>query len=219
MSANAERAAHHNTRRELLPGRPDWMADALCAETWPDAFYPDKGESAREAKDVCNGTERAAPCPVRDQCLAMAIANNELYGVWGGLSERERQDMRRATRQGEPVPAPLPAPRVRPVASAPEVRVTPPIPMTKATPPPKPVTPAPTPAPAPAPAPAESQPARPAAKKRTTKPGKAGQLEFDHDHLRSLKAEGLTVRQIADRLGIDVDLARQVMATLPRRAA
>ncbi|MGY1690748.1 WhiB family transcriptional regulator [Geodermatophilus sp. SYSU D00697] len=62
--------------------------DALCAETDPEAFFPEKGGSTREAKRVCAG------CPVRSQCLEFALANDERFGIWGGLSERERRRLR-----------------------------------------------------------------------------------------------------------------------------
>lgn len=64
---------------------PQWVQDALCAETDPDAFYPDKGGSTRAAKLVC------AACPVRELCLSYALEHRERYGIWGGLSERERR--------------------------------------------------------------------------------------------------------------------------------
>jgi WhiB family redox-sensing transcriptional regulator len=62
-----------------------WQDSALCAETNPDAFVIEKGCSTRDAKKVC------AACPVAAQCLEYALANNERFGVWGGLSERERR--------------------------------------------------------------------------------------------------------------------------------
>jgi len=73
---------------------PQWVADGLCAETDPEAFYPEKGGSAREAKRVCTH------CTVRAECLSYALAHDERFGVWGGLSERERRRMKRpAVRQ------------------------------------------------------------------------------------------------------------------------
>lgn len=63
----------------------DWTADALCAQTNPDDFFPDKGGSTREAKQACHY------CPVRQECLDYALANNERFGIWGGKSERERR--------------------------------------------------------------------------------------------------------------------------------
>lgn len=66
-----------------------WQADALCAQTDPEAFFPEKGGSTREAKKVCDG------CEVRAQCLEYALENDERFGIWGGLSERERRKLRR----------------------------------------------------------------------------------------------------------------------------
>ena len=66
----------------------EWRLDALCAETDPEAFFPDKGGSTRDAKRVCAG------CPVRAECLEYALAGDERFGIWGGLSERERRRVR-----------------------------------------------------------------------------------------------------------------------------
>lgn len=66
-----------------------WQADALCAQTDPEAFFPEKGGSTREAKKIC------ALCPVRAQCLEYALKNDERFGIWGGLSERERRKLRK----------------------------------------------------------------------------------------------------------------------------
>jgi WhiB family redox-sensing transcriptional regulator len=65
------------------------MRFGLCAQTDPEAFFPDKGERTRPAKAVCEG------CPVRDECLNYALEHNERFGVWGGKSERERRVLRR----------------------------------------------------------------------------------------------------------------------------
>jgi WhiB family redox-sensing transcriptional regulator len=65
-----------------------WRLDALCAETDPEAFFPEKGGSTREAKRVCTG------CDVRAECLEYALTNDERFGIWGGLSERERRRLR-----------------------------------------------------------------------------------------------------------------------------
>ena len=66
-----------------------WQADALCAQTDPEAFFPETGGSTREAKRICEG------CEVRSECLDYALANDERFGIWGGLSERERRKLRR----------------------------------------------------------------------------------------------------------------------------
>lgn len=66
-----------------------WQERALCAQTDPEAFFPEKGGSTREAKRICLG------CDVRDACLEYALANDERFGIWGGLSERERRRLKR----------------------------------------------------------------------------------------------------------------------------
>lgn len=68
-----------------------WREHALCAETDPEAFFPEKGGSTREAKRVC------AACEVRAECLEYALSQDERFGIWGGLSERERRRLRRAS--------------------------------------------------------------------------------------------------------------------------
>ncbi|TRW43005.1 WhiB family transcriptional regulator [Georgenia yuyongxinii] len=66
-----------------------WQDRALCAQTDPEAFFPEKGGSTREAKRVCTS------CEVRSECLDYALANDERFGIWGGLSERERRKLKR----------------------------------------------------------------------------------------------------------------------------
>ena len=83
---------------EYAPGDESWRQEALCAETDPEAFFPEKGGSTREAKRVCVG------CPVRMQCLEYALDNDERFGIWGGLSERERRRVKLA-RRSEPLSA------------------------------------------------------------------------------------------------------------------
>ena len=67
----------------------EWQEQALCAQTDPEAFFPDKGGSTREAKRICQA------CAVRDECLEYALLNDERFGIWGGLSERERRRLKR----------------------------------------------------------------------------------------------------------------------------
>ena len=66
-----------------------WQDRALCAQTDPEAFFPEKGGSTREAKKICLG------CEVRAECLVYALAHDERFGIWGGLSERERRRLKR----------------------------------------------------------------------------------------------------------------------------
>ena len=67
-----------------------WQSDSLCAQTDPEAFFPEKGGSTRDAKKICT------TCEVKAQCLEYALQNDERFGIWGGLSERERRRLRRA---------------------------------------------------------------------------------------------------------------------------
>ena len=69
---------------------PGWQERALCAQTDPEAFFPEKGGSTREAKRICVG------CEVRPECLEYALDHDERFGIWGGLSERERRRLKRA---------------------------------------------------------------------------------------------------------------------------
>ncbi len=83
---------------ELTTDMPD-LDDALCAQTDPEAFFPEKGGSTRAAKAICH------ECAVAVACLTYALDHHEGYGIWGGLSERER---RRILQGYVPWPAVLP---------------------------------------------------------------------------------------------------------------
>src|SRR5437773_1422965 len=67
-----------------------WQDYANCLGVDPDLFFPERGASTREAKEVCRG------CVVREDCLEYALTNGEKFGIWGGMSERERRRLRRA---------------------------------------------------------------------------------------------------------------------------
>lgn len=71
------------------PGPLNWRDHSLCAQTDPEAFFPEKGGSTREAKRVCRA------CPVRVECLEDALARDERFGIWGGFSERERRRLKK----------------------------------------------------------------------------------------------------------------------------
>jgi WhiB family redox-sensing transcriptional regulator len=70
-------------------GAESWQLYANCLGVDPDLFFPERGASTKEAKQVCQG------CVVREDCLEYALANGEKFGIWGGLSERERRRIRR----------------------------------------------------------------------------------------------------------------------------
>lgn len=90
MIANRGTAARAVSLGEVLgldAQATEWMRDGLCAQTDPEAFYPDNGYVV-PAKAVC------AVCPVLAECRAYALETGERFGVWGGLSARERQRIR-----------------------------------------------------------------------------------------------------------------------------
>lgn len=74
----------------LLTTEQTWQRQANCMGVDPDLFFPERGASTREAKEVCRG------CVVQSECLDYAIAHGEKFGIWGGLSERERRRVRRS---------------------------------------------------------------------------------------------------------------------------
>ncbi len=76
-------------RRNELEIDHSWQDYANCLGVDPDLFFPERGASTREAKEVCRG------CIVKDDCLEYALANSEKFGIWGGMSERERRRIRR----------------------------------------------------------------------------------------------------------------------------
>lgn len=91
VSWPADRGVEQQSTWSLIDGldQMDWQERALCAQTDPEAFFPEKGGSTREAKRICAG------CEVRAECLEYALAFDERFGIWGGLSERERRRLKR----------------------------------------------------------------------------------------------------------------------------
>lgn len=69
-----------------------WASGAKCLQAEPETFFPEKGGSTREAKRICG------QCAVKRECLEYALANDERFGIWGGLSERERRKLKRLAR-------------------------------------------------------------------------------------------------------------------------
>lgn len=67
----------------------EWAKDALCAQTDPEAFFPEKGGTTAPGKSLCRR------CPVRAECLDYALEHDERFGIWGGLSERERRQLKK----------------------------------------------------------------------------------------------------------------------------
>lgn len=71
-----------------VPWTEDWTTRAACGDEAPDSLFV-SGAAQHRAKTVCRG------CPVRTECLADALDNRVEFGVWGGLTERERRALLR----------------------------------------------------------------------------------------------------------------------------
>jgi WhiB family redox-sensing transcriptional regulator len=71
-----------------MPWKDDWTSRAACTNQKPDELFV-QGAAQNRAKTVCGG------CPVRTECLADALDNRVEFGVWGGLTERERRALLR----------------------------------------------------------------------------------------------------------------------------
>ena len=69
----------------------DWRRQAACQDTYADLWFPEQGDSIREAKEICEF------CPVKAPCGQYALANDVGFGVWGGMSAKERKAMRRTS--------------------------------------------------------------------------------------------------------------------------
>jgi WhiB family transcriptional regulator, redox-sensing transcriptional regulator len=86
------------TVRPYVPNLTDWQAEALCAEIDPDLMFPERGITARKPRKVC------AACTVRVECLEWALslrAEDDEYGVLGGMTATERRSLRRQRRTTE----------------------------------------------------------------------------------------------------------------------
>lgn len=62
-----------------------WQDEALCKEVELDIFFPTASQDHTPAKRIC------ARCPVVDDCLAYALETDQVHGVWGGWSPRQRR--------------------------------------------------------------------------------------------------------------------------------
>lgn len=77
-----------STERPLTRSTGEWRDSAVCAQLDPELFFPEKSSNATTAKKICRS------CEVRSECLSHALDNGENFGIWGGLSPKERQLLR-----------------------------------------------------------------------------------------------------------------------------
>jgi hypothetical protein len=67
---------------------PDWQTRARCAGTDLALWFPEDGQTAKDARRICRR------CPVTRQCLDAAMSGGERHGVWGGTSPTQRTMLR-----------------------------------------------------------------------------------------------------------------------------
>lgn len=74
----------------------EWTAQSACSTcSDPDAFYPEHKPDRREREEYARS--HCAVCPVRAECLAYAMDNGERHGIWGGLTAKERDGLRKGS--------------------------------------------------------------------------------------------------------------------------
>lgn len=78
--------------------RDEWRQFAECRDTDPDLFFP-VGTTGPALEQIANAKAVCRTCDVQGLCLEYAISTNQDSGVWGGTSEEERRQMRRARQQ------------------------------------------------------------------------------------------------------------------------
>jgi WhiB family redox-sensing transcriptional regulator len=98
-----------NARRWWRPGadvtssETEWQREAACAFHDPELFFP-AGTTGPAAAQEEQARQICAACPVRNRCLEWALQAGVDHGIWGGLSEHERQSLRRRRRRSARVP-------------------------------------------------------------------------------------------------------------------
>jgi WhiB family redox-sensing transcriptional regulator len=74
-----------------------WRPDAACRDLDPNLFFP-AGETGPAAEQIAHATSICRNCPVSDLCLEFSLQTHQDYGIWGGTTEDERRQIRRARR-------------------------------------------------------------------------------------------------------------------------
>jgi hypothetical protein len=76
----------------------DWRHDAAC-QNLADRYFDPWDSDDRDERPNATATQFCATCPVRRACLIEAIANDEPYGTWGGLTRKQRKNLVRARKR------------------------------------------------------------------------------------------------------------------------
>lgn len=72
-----------------FPKPPAWTSDASCAQSDPAIFFPPKGGRVTAARKIC------ARCPVADLCLEYGLEHDDAYGIYGGMTVQQREQIKR----------------------------------------------------------------------------------------------------------------------------
>ena len=81
------RTAGHGKKGHLQAGA--WIEDGDCRGMDTSIFFPERGKKSETAKAICD------ECPVREPCGVHGVVSPEKFGIWGGLSERQRRLLRK----------------------------------------------------------------------------------------------------------------------------
>jgi WhiB family transcriptional regulator, redox-sensing transcriptional regulator len=91
------RSLEHNWLVEWAPDVDDWRDDSACQDVDTELFFP-VGKTGPAVPQIEAAKAICAQCEARAACLHFAVTTNQEYGVWGGTSEEERLQLRRAWR-------------------------------------------------------------------------------------------------------------------------
>ena len=75
-----------------------WIEQGRCIDKDPELFFP-TGTTGPAIEQIARAIEVCDACPVRSECLEWALDTCQDAGVWGGLSEEDRREIRRARRR------------------------------------------------------------------------------------------------------------------------
>jgi WhiB family transcriptional regulator, redox-sensing transcriptional regulator len=78
-----------HTKKQPLRNTGSWPERAACQDKNPEIWYPPPGSHGHDAKRICDN------CKVESECLTYALVRPENYGIWGGLTEHQREELRR----------------------------------------------------------------------------------------------------------------------------
>jgi WhiB family redox-sensing transcriptional regulator len=72
----------------------DWSTEAICLQEDPELFFP-SGDGGRAQGQIEMARSVCARCPVRSDCLTLALTTDAKYGIWAGTTPVQRRRLRR----------------------------------------------------------------------------------------------------------------------------